>query len=112
MIVFAVRSFGIIGGGAVLFGASAIAGQAILGTLGEIQNIILPMKYLKLKICRNWRNRSGCSSWSNSRHLFSSVVHGEIGTMLSSYSTEGKGDLSKILLDFCHWGGAWMPTAI
>ena len=40
--IFAVRSFGIIGGGAVLFGASAIAGQAILGTLGEIENIIPP----------------------------------------------------------------------
>ena len=43
MLVFAVRSFGIIGGGAVLFAATGIAGQAILGGLGEIQKNILPL---------------------------------------------------------------------
>ena len=36
MFVIAVRSFGIIGGGAVLFGASAIVGQTILPALGEV----------------------------------------------------------------------------
>ena len=46
MIVFAVRSFGIIGGGAVLFGASALAGQAILGGIGEIQKATLALLYM------------------------------------------------------------------
>ena len=32
---FAVRSFGIIGGGAVLFAASSLAGQAVLPVLGK-----------------------------------------------------------------------------
>ena len=41
MLVIAVRSFGIIGGGAVLFGASAIVGQAILPAIGEVQQFIL-----------------------------------------------------------------------
>ena len=43
MLVIAVRSFGIIGGGAVLFGASAIVGQTILGilpALGEVQQFV------------------------------------------------------------------------
>ena len=43
---FAVRSFGIIGGGAVLFGASAIAGQAIINGLGEIQKATLALLYM------------------------------------------------------------------
>ena len=34
------RSFGIIGGGAVLFGAGAIVGQQILTVAGEVQHII------------------------------------------------------------------------
>ena len=46
ILVFAVRSFGIIGGGAVLFGASAIAGQAIINGLGEIQKPILALLYM------------------------------------------------------------------
>ena len=46
ILVFAVRSFGIIGGGAVLFGASAIAGQAIINGLGEIQKATLALLYM------------------------------------------------------------------
>ena len=34
------RPFGIIGGGAVLFGAGAIVGQQILTFAGEVQHII------------------------------------------------------------------------
>ena len=38
--LFAVRSFGIIGAGAVLFGAGAIVGQQILTVAGEVHQII------------------------------------------------------------------------
>ena len=40
MFVITVRSFGIIGAGAVLFGAGAIVGQQILTVAGEVQHII------------------------------------------------------------------------
>ena len=35
---FSVRSFGIIGGGAVLFAASSLAGQAVLPALGKFNS--------------------------------------------------------------------------
>ena len=38
--LFAVRSFGIIGAGAVLFGAGAIGGLQTLAVAGEVQHII------------------------------------------------------------------------
>ena len=40
MLVIIVRSFGIIGGGAVLFGAGAISGLQTLAVAGEVQLII------------------------------------------------------------------------
>ena len=40
MLLITVRSFGIIGAGAVLFGAGAIVGQQILTVAGEVQHII------------------------------------------------------------------------
>ena len=40
MLVIIVRSFGIIGAGAVLFGAGAIGGLQTLAVAGEVQQII------------------------------------------------------------------------
>ena len=47
------RSFGIIGGGAVLFGAGAIVGQQILTVAGEVHQITIIWLIL-VKLFRNW----------------------------------------------------------
>ena len=53
MFVIAVRSFGIIGGGAVLFGASAIVGQTILPALGEVLFCII----LRVDFFQDWERQ-------------------------------------------------------
>ena len=98
MLVIAVRSFGIIGGGAFLFGASAIVGQTILGILpaiGEVQQFVFGI-ILKVDFLRIGNSRS---STGNSVNVLSSLLHRTDRTMLPTWSrTEGKACLSKIVL--------------
>ena len=81
MLVIAVRSFGIIGGGAFLFGASAIVGQTILGILpaiGEVQQFVFGI-ILKVDFLRIGNSRS---STGNSVNMLSSLLHRTDRTML------------------------------
>ena len=101
MLVIAVRSFGIIGAGAVLFAGTAITGIETLAAVGEVSQIILLINYEKK--FRTWHSNTGSRRWSNLLHyackLFTSVLCREVRPMLSSWSwSEGKDCLPKIVL--------------
>ena len=64
-VFFAVKGFGVIGGGAVLFAASGLAGSAILPLLGIVLPFLISsgsiLKNMLSSILRSvWLGRSGC----------------------------------------------------
>ena len=73
------RSFGIIGGGAVLFGAGAIVGQQILTVAGEVHQITIIWLIL-VKLFRNWIG----SGIGNSCKLLASLLRCADRPMLPS----------------------------
>ena len=85
MCISSVRSFGIIGGGAVLFTATSLAGQAILPAVGDMKFF---RQEIKTQSFRHWR--SSGSSRRNSSHLFSSILHRKIWSVLFTPAGEAR----------------------
>ena len=77
------RSFGIIGGGAVLFGAGAIVGQQILTVAGEVHQITIIWLIL-VKLFRNWIGSGIGRRGSNSCKLLASILRCADRPMLPS----------------------------
>ena len=96
MLIFAVRSLGIIGGGAVLFGATALGALQTLAVAGELQ---IGCFWIILKLFRNWNGSIGSRRSCYSRILLASVLRCTDRPMLPSSSwTEGKARLPEIVL--------------
>ena len=96
MPIIAVRSLGIIGAGAVLFGATAAAGLQTLAVAGELQ---IACFWIILKLFRNRNGSIGSRRSCYSRILLASVLRFTDRPMLPSSSwTEGKARLPKIVL--------------
>ena len=90
--LFAVRSFGIIGGGAVLFAATSIAGQLILPAVGG-------KRRKKILATMFFRHRGGSSRRRRSGNLLSSLLHCTLWSMLpAAAGEEGKGQMPTIML--------------